>query len=351
MRALKYAEGLMQMYDDVQLFFAYLGRTLTEFYGHGDELFARWFKLTPDPAAKLQKIINTCPIDLVHSHNAPDSLTNLCIKLFGNRIPIIHDIHDLLSARRTPYQDGFDNRMSYERIVEEEKCAIERSQATIVVSDEILRITARAYQLPEKTLVFPNYIPRRFVPKKLPENKDVNCDRIRMVYQGFLSNNNGHYDLMDIFAAIGKTGIELNIYPSRDNPSYRKLAADNPNIFYHNQLSPEDLFPQLTQYDFGWAGFNATFNSSHTDTVLPNKVFEYIACGLPVVIFPHKSLKAFLEFHNLGVVIQDVNELMPALLDNGIKLLRQNLIENRKRFTIEAHIHQVRQIYEQAMAS
>jgi glycosyltransferase involved in cell wall biosynthesis len=104
-------------------------------------------------------------------------------------------------------------------------------------------------------------------------------------------------------------------------------------------------------FNFGWAGFDAKINSRHTDTVLPNKVFEYIACGLPVVIFPHKSLKAFLEIHNLGIIIEDVNELMPALLDNGIEILRQNLIKNRNRFTIEAHIHQVRQIYEQVMAS
>ncbi len=116
-----------------------------------------------------------------------------------------------------------------------------------------MRITARAYQLPEKTLVFPNYIPQRFVPKKLPEKNDVDYDRVRMVYQGFLSNNKGHYDLMDIFAAIGETGVELSIYPSRDNPTYRKFAADKPNIFYNNHLSPEDLFPELTQYDFWWS--------------------------------------------------------------------------------------------------
>jgi hypothetical protein len=42
---------------------------------------------------------------------------------------------------------------------------------------------------------------------------------------------------------------------------------------------------------------------------------------------------------------------MPALHDSGIELLRQNLIENRNRFTIEAHIQKDRQIYEQVMAS
>ncbi|MCP4367182.1 MAG: glycosyltransferase family 4 protein [Deltaproteobacteria bacterium] len=348
---MKYAEGLTGKYDDVQLFFAYMGLTLTELYGHGDELFKQWFKIAPDPATQLQEIVNTYPIDLVHSHNAPDSLTRLFIDLFGGRIPIVHDIHDLLSIRRTPYQDGFNNRMSDEQIIEEEKSSIECSHAVIVVSDEILRITSQAYQMPETTLVFPNYIPRRFVPQKLPEKSDAGPDRIRMVYQGFLSNNNSHYDLSDIFAAIGKTGIEVNIYPSRDNPTYREFASDHPHIIYHNHLSPEALFPELTQYDFGWAGFNQTLNRRHIDTVLPNKCFEYIACGLPVVTFPHKSLKALLSAHNLGIIIEDVSKLWPALHDDGIELLRQNVIKKRHDFTVEAHIHKVRQLYEQVIAA
>ncbi len=28
----------------------------------------------------------------------------------------------------------------------------------------------------------------------------------------------------------------------------------------------------LPQYDLGWAGFNATLNGAHLDTVLPNKL-------------------------------------------------------------------------------
>jgi hypothetical protein len=40
----------------------------------------------------------------------------------------------------------------------------------------------------------------RVMPKKQPEKGEVEKDRVRVVYQGFLSNNGGHYDLMDIFA-------------------------------------------------------------------------------------------------------------------------------------------------------
>jgi hypothetical protein len=50
MRALKYAVGLRAVRPDLQLGFAYRGRTLTEFYGSGDELFDRWWRLGADLA-------------------------------------------------------------------------------------------------------------------------------------------------------------------------------------------------------------------------------------------------------------------------------------------------------------
>ena len=339
----------MHEYDDLQLFFAYLGKTLTELYGHGDELFTQWYKLAPEPADGLREIINSQSIDVVHSHNAPDSLTNLFIELFGDQIPVIHDIHDLLSVRDTPYQDGFANNMVGKEILAEERGAIERSQAVIAVSDEIFRITSQQYCLPSKILTFPNYIPQRFVPPSLPEKTRPNSTRARIVYQGFLSNNNGHYDLTQIFAALAETGVELHIYPSRDNPSYRAFAAASPNIAYHNHLSPEQLFPELTQYDFGWAGFNSKLNKRHLDTVLPNKAFDYIACGVPVITFPHKSLKAFIETHDLGIVIEDMADLKQALDCESTEKLHQNVTKKRYQFTVEAHIHKVRHLYEQLM--
>ena len=47
-RALKYAVGLAGC---VELGFAYRGRTLSELYGAGDELFEAWYPLGEDPEA------------------------------------------------------------------------------------------------------------------------------------------------------------------------------------------------------------------------------------------------------------------------------------------------------------
>ena len=126
-RALKYAEAIYQ-YPDITLMFVYRGKTLTELYGHGDELFAAWFPLSDDP------------------------------------------------------------------VREQERLAIERSNAVIAVSDETINIARQHYQLPDLTYVFPNYIPRRFVPKRVLKRND-RSQPIRIVYEGFMSNNLGHYDL------------------------------------------------------------------------------------------------------------------------------------------------------------
>ena len=154
-RALKYAEGLCKNHSDIYLSFAYSGKTLTELYGHGDECFEAWFPLGDDPATELREIVDIHDINLIHSHNAPDTLTNLCLDLFSGEIPIVHDIHDLMSARKTAYEDGLSRACDVVNWREEEQHAIERSDAVITVSDEIFNLAQQqGYRLPEITHVY-----------------------------------------------------------------------------------------------------------------------------------------------------------------------------------------------------
>jgi len=348
-RALKYAEGLCKMHSDIRVSFAYLGKTLTELYGHGDECFEAWFQLNNDSAEDLRDIVATYDVNLIHSHNAPDALTNLCIDLFAGKIPIVHDIHDLMSARKTAYEDGLsrtDNDASWR---EEERRAIECSDAVITVSEAIFNLARhQGYRLPEIAHVYENYIPKRFIPKTLPQIDPNLADRpIRIVYEGFVSSNGGHYDLRTIFRALAAEGIEVHIYPSRHNSDYPTLADKVPEIFYHPSFPPEDLFEEITQYDFGWAGFNSTLNRVHLDTVLPNKLFEYIACGLPVISFPHEALKHFLETHHVGLVIDTLSALADRLQAPEMAVVRQNVRVARWDFTVEANIGWIVNIYRQ----
>ena len=334
-RALKYAVGLRAVRPELELGFAYRGRTLTEFYGTGDELFDRWWRLGDDLAGDLERAIADFEPDLVHSHNLPDLLTVLALD--ATTVPVIHDVHDMHSLRSTPYEDGFPDPGDADEL---ERAAVEGCAALITVSDVLLGELAARYELPAHTRVHPNYALARDLPEVLPEPAG---GPPRIVYQGTLSRGGGHYDLREIFEAIAAQGIELDVFPARERPAYRQLAG----VTVHDPVPPAELMRRLPAYDFGWAGFNAALNAAHLDTALPNKAFEYLGCGLPVLTLRHRALARLVDEEGIGVVLDRVEDLGAALAGLDAAGLRRRVAAARGRFTVEGNMGQIVELYDE----
>lgn len=344
-RALKYAVGLRGAWPELELGFAYQGRTLTEFYGSGDELFDGWWDLGMDarPVDELRAVLDDFQPDLIHSHNLPDVLTVLALELVGHDIPVVHDIHDLQSLRHTPYRDGFPEPVDPLGL---ERAAIEGASALITVSPELVDVVQAGYELPERTLVLGNLALRRDRIVDLPQRGGGEHSHPTIVYEGSLSTDGGHYDLRDLFRTVADADVELAIHPSRPAPEYADLAAARRNVRCHEPLDPATLMRTLPRYDLGWAGFNATLNAAHLDTVLPNKLFEYLGAGLPVVTLrDHLALRRFVEAEGVGVVLDDVGDIGEALRDLDVASLRRTVAEKRDRFTFEAQVGEVIDLY------
>jgi glycosyltransferase involved in cell wall biosynthesis len=342
-RTLKYAVGLRTARPDFELGFAYQGRKLSELYGSGDELFDRWDALDGEQGANLRRVLEDFQPDIVHSHNLPDVLTVLALELTGGNVPVVHDVHDFQSLRRTPYEDGYPEPPDP---LAAERTAVEGCAALVTVSPELLEEVAARYRLPERTLVFRNYALGRDLPALAP--RPVAGDRPggpRVVYQGTLSVNGGHYDLRDLFTALATAGVSLDVHPARAVPAYRELAARHPTMRCHEPMTATDLLGVLPRYDLGWAGFNDTINGPHLDTVLPNKAFEYVACGLPVLTLEHRALRRWVNEHGVGVALPDLDGVAERLAALDLAGLRGRAVAVRERFTVEAMIPSVLELY------
>ena len=348
MRALKYAAGLRSTSRRFELGFAYQGRTLSEWYGTGDELFDRWWRLGADPAAELAQLVAEFRPDLIHSHNLPDRLTVMALDVLDGAAPIVHDVHDLQSLRNTPYEDGFAEPGDPLLL---EKQAVNGCDALVVVSAEMAEAIAARYGMPAVALRFPNYALGRDLPESLPSPERAVGTPARLVYQGTLSTNGGHYDLREIFAAIVGHGVLLDVYPARPAPEYRALAEAMPGLRCHDTLAPLRLLKALPAYDFGWAGFNAALNAAHLDTALPNKAFEYLGCGLPVLTLGHRALARFVEDEGVGVSLPTLEGLPTRLAGLDLPALRRRVAEARATLTVEANIGRVVELYEQLVSS
>ena len=354
-RALKYAEGLKWAFGgNIRIAFGFIYHTLNKLYGRGDEVFDNLVKLNPDNlTGDIRRLAKEFKPLIIHSHNAPDLLTISAIEAVKGEVPVIHDCHEALTLRDTGYyaSDGEGTiRNEYPR---QEKVANEGSDGRIYVTEGVRDYIQRRYDVdPSRDMVFYSYVSNSMLPNHFQRKLSERDGQIHVVYIGTVTSKveDSHYDLRDIFREIADQGIHLHMYVSiwgaRDK-AYRHLADENDFIHYHGHLDQRILLYEITKYDYGWAGFNVNQkNRKHLDVALPNKVFEYIACGLPVLAFPHKNLAEFLGRFKVGLVFNSVDEMASQIENMEIKGIRKHVLSVRDGVTVEKNIHNLINYYE-----
>jgi len=351
-RALKLAKGLKgALGEDVSLVFGYLDRTLTELYGYGDEFFDYFVKLNRDyPEKGISELAQRYRPHLIHSHNAPDFLTVSAINTVDD-IPIIHDTHDALTMRRMGYYAG-DTEERIQGYAEEERIANEESDGRLYVTEGVGDYIRKRYTVdPEFELVFRNYVSEDMMPRYLTDKLSDKDGEIHIVYAGTITSQieGHHYDLRGIFRKIAEQGFHVHIYAAREDEAYSLLAEEEDLIHYHGHFPRKALMhDELKKYDFGWAGFNDVMNKEHLDVCLPNKAIEYIACGLPILTLPHKTLSEFVEEHGVGLVINSFEDMKEQLSESNE--IKEILLKKRYEFTIENNINKLIQFYTDLIA-
>lgn len=103
----------------------------------------------------------------------------------------------------------------------------------------------------------------------------------------------------------------------------------------------------LGRYGWGWAGFNSSLNGPHLDTALPNKAFEYVACGVPFLCLPHTALADMARDWGVGLVVDRPEDAAEAIAGADRTALATSAIEIRERATAGANIGRLRQLYAQ----
>lgn len=341
-RSLKYVLAFKSVHADVEPYHGYTAKTLTELYGYGDEHFKKFIRLDPRVLREdLRRIVEELSIDLIHSQNAPDILTRVAVGTI-DRIPIIHENQDTISLRQTPYTP----ESNLEEELVDERIANEHCDARIHVSQGLQDYIQRKYGS-KNDVVFPNYVSRSLVPTCFKRKLSEIDGLVHIVYEGTLSSFSGdHYDLQGIFVDLARRGYRVHIYDSHQNRDYARLAKTYSGLYYHGHKDPRELPYELTQYDYGWAGFNAEKNKEHLDVALPNKLFEYLASGLPVLSFPHKAQKELIEAYHVGLLFDDLDQLNQIIKDEStMGQLRGSVVARRYDFTVEANIGRVLELY------
>ncbi len=120
------------------------------------------------------------------------------------------------------------------------------------------------------------------------------------------------------------------------------------NFHFYGKLKYSDLLLEMSNYDFGLAGFN--FNNIHSQSAIDylnaamgNKMFDYFCSGLPVITFNANAMSNFVKSNNCGFEKTD-EHTWSHLAQQSINTLEIENVANK--YCMEKQISVLIKIYE-----
>lgn len=151
-------------------------------------------------------------------------------------------------------------------------------------------------------------------------------DRLRIIFAGTIGY---HFDLETVLKAASKLNfIDFEIVGDGDLfAKYKKAYDSYNNIHFHGWLEKKELHSLLISSDLGIAPYN---NSKNFTLNIPNKPFEYLAHGLPVITCLKGETMKMLNYSSSGYFYKEnnVNNLVDLIINiskNRDKLYQKSL--------------------------
>lgn len=215
-------------------------------------------------------------VDLVNCHSL--SVLPLCVvlkRLHGAKL--VYDTHEL-ETETVAFPSAL-RRVA--RLVE--RILLPHADAICVVNAEIAEWYRRTYGLPEVTVV--QNVPYRQVTAartnwSLRVALGIPSAAPMFLYQGVVSEGRGISLLLDAFSRLPDRHLVIMGYGGMV-PDVQQVAARYPNIHYHPAVPPDKLPAVTAEADVGLSLVENVCLSYFLS--LPNKLFEYLNAGLPVI--------------------------------------------------------------------
>jgi len=274
---------------------------------------------------------------LIHINNMPDFLVLAAWlpRLFGK--PVIHDIHDLMPELFTEKYNLGDKHWLVRMLRLQERWAAKMASAVLTV-EERLRDILDARGIPrDKTRVLLNLPDERiFAPRERLERKPPGAPFV-MAYHGTLARRLGLDIALRAVAKISDRipNVELRIIGGGEERARLVKLRDELGLqervtFSEGRVPVEKIPERLRDVD---VGIVPTRLSSGTDIMLPTKLLEYVAIGIPCIVPPTGTIRRyfddkmvrFFEAENVDALA----EAMIELYENPER--RENLAEEATR--------------------
>ena len=268
-------------------------------------------------------------IDLIHVHNQPSDIGYLA-KEFRFDVPVIFDCHDSEFIMK-----GKED--------EHEIKTFKKCDGFVFVSDEV-----------RETIESTGWINGgpKVVIHTMPNKDIISYDEVVRIggicYLGDLVGTKKAeiapwYDYREVVKVFTDMKIPFFIYTPREDikNEYRELGAICGGPINYNLISRE-----IRHFDWGFVG--APFNgSAQWDKTIPNKLWDFLASGVPVIVYKSEPSAKIVREHDVGVIVDDLKEI-PDIYDKHNEY-REKLNSIRNKFTMDTQMPKLMSFYNEVL--
>jgi glycosyltransferase involved in cell wall biosynthesis len=277
------------------------------------------------------RVIQT-PADIYYAHDV-SALPACYITARFHHKPIIFDAHEMPLFERPLSEMGRSRRWLHKLLGVLLAHIVPQCAGIITVSPLIVEEMRRRYGVPEVTLIrnIPEY---RAVPKSLRLQQYLGLKpEVRIaLYQGNLQSNRGldglvraaaflEQDILIVMMGenIGTTQAQLEALIAREG------VADCVKIL--PAVPYAELLDWIASANIGLNVASPDY-SLNVRYFLPNKLFEYLMAGLPVLTSPLEAIVDVVKTYDVGKVLPsldpvDIGEAINRMLEDTAGLARQ----------------------------
>lgn len=270
---------------------------------------------------------------LVHAHEEPSWLGWFAKDCLPDT-PVVYDCHDSEYIR-----SGTDT--------EDERKSLCDSDGVVFPSLTYQKDLSERYGVKLSEVIYSMV--------NLEDYPDMDMPRVNgIVYEGGvtvtgpverLAGKMNMNDYRPLAVKLFKAGIPFHIYGGRDKKGSNEYTEAG--VVWHQSYQLQTLLQQLARYDWGLVG--CAFQNPQWDAAMPNKLFEYVAAGIPCLVYNAKEAGEYVEKHSLGLVVGSVEEIKKEY--NQEFLWRKGSQAWRKDYSMSTQMPKLINLYTEVLKS
>jgi glycosyltransferase involved in cell wall biosynthesis len=240
--------------------------------------------------------------DIVHCHSAGALVPAMALGRYHG-VPVVYDAHELESEVGQPRAASMLTFLI-------ERTFIRHAAVILCVSDSIADWYANRFRLSRPCVVrnVPDLHSQSAVagPNPLRTRFATAADDIVFLYQGALSPGRRIEQLLRVFAMAPSNRHVVFMGYGVLQPMIEEAARCSPNIHFHPAVPPEVVLAHTRGADVGICGVENVCLSYYFS--LPNKLFEYLHAGLPLLVPRWPEMSKIVDEYRCGWEVGERDE-------------------------------------------